>query len=101
MYNVRIAVAMSSPFSSACFIWHWKYWEKYEGASDEMEAPESLNSSEPIWIGKTRSWGRILGILLMSWGVDWAGVWLLACIVFGTGLGCEFELDMALDTLFF
>ena len=31
--------------------------------SDDREAPESLKSSVPIWMGKTRSWGRILGIL--------------------------------------
>ena len=31
--------------------------------SDESEAPESLKSSVPIWMGKTRSWGKILGIL--------------------------------------
>ena len=31
--------------------------------SDERDAPESLKSSVPIWMGKTRSWGRILGIL--------------------------------------
>lgn len=42
--------------------------------SEEREAPESLNSSEPIWMGKTRSWGRIFGILETrsrsdGWGV--------------------------------
>lgn len=31
--------------------------------SEEMDAPESLNSSEPIWMGKTRSCGKMLGIL--------------------------------------
>lgn len=31
--------------------------------SEEMEAPDSLNSSEPIWMGNTLSCGRILGIL--------------------------------------
>lgn len=41
--------------------------------SEEMEAPESLKSSEPIWMGKTRSCGSILGILLKSWTVE-AGV---------------------------
>lgn len=31
--------------------------------SDERDAPESLKSSVPICMGKTRSWGKILGIL--------------------------------------
>lgn len=34
--------------------------------SDEIEAPESLNSSDPIWIGKTLSCGSISGILATS-----------------------------------
>ena len=38
--------------------------------SEDMEAPESLKSSEPIWMGKTRSWGSILGILVRSWTVE-------------------------------
>lgn len=29
--------------------------------SDEMEAPDNLNKSEPIWIGNTFSGGRIEG----------------------------------------
>ena len=36
------------------------------GPSEEMEAPESLKSSDPICIGKTRSCGKILGILDIS-----------------------------------
>jgi hypothetical protein len=27
--------------------------------SEDREAPDSLNSSLPIWMGNTRSWGRI------------------------------------------
>lgn len=81
-----MALPMSWPASSACLIWQRKYWEKYEGAvhrqceqaggyrrradhglprgtqdvpSDERDAPESLYSSDPIWMGKTRSWGRM------------------------------------------
>lgn len=45
--------------------------------SDEMDAPESLNSSEPIWIGKTRSWGRIFGILVISCVEDAGGATLI------------------------
>ena len=41
-----------------------RVWEWVECVpSEESDAPESLKSSVPIWIGKTRSWGRILGIL--------------------------------------
>lgn len=34
--------------------------------SDDRDAPDSLKSSPPIWIGKTRSRGRICGILWTS-----------------------------------
>lgn len=34
--------------------------------SEERDAPESLKSWLPIWIGKTRSCGRIIGILAIS-----------------------------------
>jgi hypothetical protein len=42
--------------------------------SDEREAPDSLKSSDPICMGNTRSWGRILGILEMSCGAE-GGRW--------------------------
>lgn len=58
-------------------------WWEYK-PSDEMEAPESLNSSDPIWMGNTRSCGKILGILDMSWGVE-GGRW--------RGLGASLEFD--------
>ena len=59
--------------------------------SEDMEAPDSLNSSVPIWMGKTRSWGRILGILEMSCGVD-GGKWNVVC--WATPLGVSPELDL-------
>lgn len=34
-----------------------------DAPSDEMEAPDNLNSSDPIWMGNTRSWGSRSGIL--------------------------------------
>ncbi len=37
-----------------------------DAPSDEMDAPESLNSSDPIWMGKTRSCGRMLGMWLAA-----------------------------------
>ena len=40
--------------------------------SEDIEAPESLNSSLPIWMGKTRSRGRISGIVEMFFSV-WTG----------------------------
>jgi hypothetical protein len=43
-----------------------KVWERGHTPSDEMDAPESLNSSEPIWTGKTRSCGRMLGMWLAA-----------------------------------
>lgn len=104
MYSVRIPEEMSSPSLSAFLIWHRKYCEKYDGAivrarisgtllcqqspctmrhdsyspSDEMDAPESLNSSPPICIGNTRSRGRMSGILCI---VD--SVWLLSLAAAG------------------
>jgi hypothetical protein len=78
-----------SPFSSACFSWHWKNWEKYEGAlaflawvrkvrhrgweylpSELILAPLNLNSSLPICIGKTLSWGSISGISVFIFLAD-------------------------------
>lgn len=43
--------------------------------SDEIDAPESRKSSEPIWMGKTFSWGRICGISVFSFlpGGGWRG----------------------------
>lgn len=40
--------------------------------SEERDAPESLKSSPPICTGKTRSWGRMCGILVTfcSWGAS-------------------------------
>lgn len=35
-----------------CLSW---FWTTRDIPSDESDAPESLYSSEPIWMGKTRS----------------------------------------------
>ena len=43
-----------------------RMWEREHAPSDEMDAPESLNSSEPIWTGNTRSCGRMLGMWLAA-----------------------------------
>ena len=56
-----------------------------------MEAPESLKSSEPIWMGKTRSCGSILGILLWSWTAE-AGV-RASCWTLRDGVGVPVPLS--------
>ena len=62
--------------------WTWRL-PAHEGyvPSDEIEAPESLNSSDPIWMGNTLSCGSILGILVTSSRLD-------GPLFDGAALGC-------------
>lgn len=58
--------------------------DRWDVPSDDKDAPDSLNSSPPICIGKTRSCGRIWGIFDIGWSsIDvgakeptWAVAWL-------------------------
>ena len=98
MYSVRMAAPTSSPSSSAVRIWQRKYCEKYDGAigsavwlessdayspSDESDAPDSLNNSLPIWMGKTRSRGRMLGM----WWTFFSSSGVAYCASDGAELG--------------
>lgn len=54
----RVLTCVSGPLTNCCS----KNCEKYEGASEDIDAPLNLNSSLPICIGKTLSCGNILGM---------------------------------------